>query len=224
MNLENKINCTFVDTNSEVVISLVKKFYLEPNFEFYCGNILNCEPGVLVSPCNRVGNMDGGIDRLYSEVFPGIEQRLKAYINEDYGGKMDFGDAQIIPTQNKKYPYIIFTPTVDYPGALAEKENISLAVKALFNEIDKFNLKNYKQEKIENLLIPGFGTYYGGLDPDTSAQAMYKGYINYKNQKNLLNNKENNNKDEDINNNNGNKENYYIIKEFNLNKEKIPIK
>ncbi|NCC71387.1 hypothetical protein EOM09_07445 [bacterium] len=120
--------------------------------------------------------MDGGIDKIYSDAFPDIEDRLRNYIIQNHGGKLDIGKAQIVQTQDNKFPYIIFSPTIERPGDIATRRNIFLASRAIFSEVIKYNSKVKAPQNIDRLIIPGLGTYYGGLDPENSAFETYRGF------------------------------------------------
>ena len=173
---------TFVDTNPEVVFAM-REVLCRKNRNISCihGNILDYD-GSLVSPSNSYGNMDGGIDRLYREVFSrdgfDIENEIKAYIEHFHGGKLNFGKAQIVPTYDEKNPYIIFSPTIEKPGDLANAENVKEAMQAILGEVIDFNKRSSSTciDSIDKLLVPGLGTGYGQLDPEESAGAILSAY------------------------------------------------
>ncbi len=176
MKLTDTIKLSFIDINPYVVNAMAKYFAKETNCEFLLGDILDFGGGTLISPANSIGNMDGGIDKIYSDAFPDVEDRLIKYIRENHGGKLDIGEAQIVQTQNNIFPYIIFSPTIERPGDIATRKNIFLASRAIFSEVIKYNSKVQSPQNIDRLLIPGLGTYYGGLDPESSAFETYRGF------------------------------------------------
>lgn len=182
MELGDLINVTFIDLDPEVISSLARFGWPElKDCEFTVGNILHSgRAGCLVSPANSYGNMDGGVDRDYRERFPGIEDKLLHYIEEHHGGRLRIGSAQLIPTTDIQFPYLLFSPTVEAPGELSSIDNVSRATAAYLTEALKYNFKleqNGSQEKkIRNLLVPGFGTGFGGLLPEDSAAGVKKGF------------------------------------------------
>lgn len=177
MHYTDYIPVTFVDQNSSVITALVNRFKTSAfDCQFLIGDIFQQGPGTLVSPANCQGNMDGGIDKVYSDYFPGIESKLATYIRENHGNELKFGEAQIVPTGNNKFPHIIFSPTVGSPGELARKENIYGATKAILTEALRYNIKGHTGTQIQRLLIPGMGTGFGNMDPIKSANEVYKAF------------------------------------------------
>lgn len=176
MKLAEVIPISFIDENPEVISSLVNRFRTNSEgCKFINGSIFDYGGGTLISPANRYGNMDGGIDRAYAEKFPDIEARLEKFLSVK-GGMIDFGESIIVPTYDNKYPHIIFSPTIDRPGDLAHPENIRNATKAVLKKAIRYNMKGPKKP-ITNLLFPGLGTGYGNLEPKIAAREMYKGYM-----------------------------------------------
>lgn len=187
----NSINTFFIDNNVEVIRALVEQFSKKQDLidnsiiKFIVGDIF--EPigndssdkyYTLVSPANSKGNMDGGIDLIYREKFPNIEDRLSRFIQNNHAGTLQIGEAQIIPTDDTKYPHIIFSPTINNPGDLATYNSVYQAVMATYREAHKFNREiGSRIPHIRNLLIPGFGTLYGNLPYSDSARAMCDAYI-----------------------------------------------
>ncbi|MEC8221163.1 MAG: macro domain-containing protein [Nanoarchaeota archaeon] len=181
MEFTDYINLSFVDHDPEVINSLVSEFKSQNGCKFKIGDIFSINTGgTLVSPSNCFGNMDGGIDRVYSDLFPSLEEKLKTFIDQDHGGKLEFGQAQIVPnTDSEKYPLVIFSPTIERPGDLSSPSKIYSASKAIFTESLKYNLKG--NNTIKNLIIPGMGTMYGGISPQISAREVHRAYLDVSN-------------------------------------------
>jgi O-acetyl-ADP-ribose deacetylase (regulator of RNase III) len=179
MNQKN-LEIRFVDRNVDVIQAYASLFSKESNVKMRVGDILKEESGALVSPANCYGNMDGGIDKKYNEYFSkmDLESEIMGYINDFHGGKLEIGNAQIIPTNSEKFKYVIFSPTVQKPGELAKPENIQKAMFAIINEVTIYNKKFPSENRLEidKILIPGLGTGYGNLNPIVSAQYAKKGY------------------------------------------------
>ena len=178
MKLQDILSVYFVDCNVEVISAYADKFKTVGDCRFVIGNILSQDRGCLVSPANSYGNMSGGIDRQYRDYFgPELEQRLRVYIDNLHGRKLKIGNAQIVPTNDDKFPYIIFCPTVEKPSELTTGENVRKAAIAIFRQAVRYNFKVKEADKIDRLLIPGFGTDMAGLDPHISAKEMYLAYL-----------------------------------------------
>lgn len=176
--MNNDITVTFADINDEVIRAYSQKFLGYDNITCRISNILEVGEGSIVSPSNQKGIMDGGVELLFREHFSGVEDKIQRYIREDYVGKFPFGHAQIVPTESQSHPYLIFTPIVERPGIQANPCDVYHSLRAVFSQTSKFNKKVDDNRKIENLLIPGIGTGYGGLTPQKSAQILYSAYKN----------------------------------------------
>lgn len=178
------IPVSFVDRSSEVVQRLVSSFSNIKGPRFVCGDIFSQSSGTLISPANSIGNMDGGIDSEYREKFTGIEDRIQRFIKETHSGKLQIGSAQIVPTYNFQFPYIIFSPTIETPAHPTSEDNIYRASKAIFQTALQFNLRSdiSKKDKISHLLIPGLGTGYAQFDPQLSARQVVKAYKDVSNE------------------------------------------
>ncbi|MFT4243831.1 MAG: macro domain-containing protein [Candidatus Woesearchaeota archaeon] len=168
----------FVDRNFEVIQSLVSSFSSINGPKFIHTDIFSQGFGTLISPANSIGNMDGGIDLEYREKFSGIEDRIQSFIKETHSGKLQIGSAQMVPTYDSQFPYIIFSPTIETPCDPTSEENIYRASKAVFQTALEYNRKGTipEDEKISRLLIPGFGTGYAQFDPQLSARQVAKAY------------------------------------------------
>jgi O-acetyl-ADP-ribose deacetylase (regulator of RNase III) len=174
------IKIEFVDRNVEVIQAYANFFSKKINVKLKIDDILKQESGALVSPANCYGNMDGGIDKAYNTYFSkmDLESEIMHYIDNFHGGKLEIGSAQIIPTNDDKFKYVIFSPTVERPGEVAKPENIEKLMYSVIKEVTNYNKKFSHKNKLEidKLLIPGLGTGYGNLEPRISAEYAKKGY------------------------------------------------
>ena len=127
----------------------------------------------LVSPANSFGFMDGGIDGVYSQLIPGIQQKVQTVINsKDYYGEIPVGQAFTVETRQPNPFELIVAPTMRVPHDLNNDLAINcyLATRAVFIEADRY----YGSEQI--LAIPGMGTGCGYLPVDFVAKSMRKAY------------------------------------------------
>ena len=75
----------------------------------------------IVSPANSLGFMDGGIDMIYMEMFPGIQKTVqdeisKFNITTALGRKvLPIGSNIIVKTNNTQTPYLCCCPTMFLP-------------------------------------------------------------------------------------------------------------
>ncbi|MFH1510761.1 MAG: macro domain-containing protein [Candidatus Woesearchaeota archaeon] len=174
--LKNHFKLTFVDINPEVITALSRHGNMLRYCDFRIGDIFKEHGGSLVSPANSYGDMRGGIDKQYSKRFAGLEGRLKSYIESYHGGRLEIGKAQIVPTHDEKFPYVIVTPTVENPGDQASEGSVLKAMEAVLKETLWLNNTQEISKKIEQLLCPGLGTGSGGLAPGDAARAIATAY------------------------------------------------
>src|SRR5262249_25504664 len=138
-----------------------------------CGNILKRDRGVLVSPANSFGHMDGGIDLAYLREFGlGLQARLKEAIHANFDGELLVGQAVVVPTGHRRFPAMIAAPTMRLPAAILDRIAVMLAARAAFLVAQR----EPRAREIGHLLMPGFGTLTGRVEPDVAATMMRLGW------------------------------------------------
>jgi O-acetyl-ADP-ribose deacetylase (regulator of RNase III) len=129
----------------------------------------------VVSPANSFGDMSGGIDKVYTKIFPDIQSVVKKYIafaglgNGGLGTYLPVGKSLLIPTNVTLCPYLIVAPTMYLPRSIRyETDNIK---KAFLTILD---IVNHMAKKKSNITIAcsGLGTGVGCVDPTTSANKI----------------------------------------------------
>src|SRR3954464_408677 len=96
------------------------------------GSILDVHCEAVVSPANSFGFMDGGIDHLYSHHFGWqVQRRLQEAIRPRPHGELLVGQAEIVPTDDARIPFVIAAPTMRVPMILRETVNPYLAARAV---------------------------------------------------------------------------------------------
>jgi len=131
----------------------------------------------LVSPANSFGDMRGGIDKSYTEMFPNIQRKAQARI-KDFGLRtnagrnyLPIGSAVTIPTENTKCPFLVISPTMFMPGSIKDTDNVFYAFLSLI----------YIAKKNKNCVIacPGLGTGIGKLDAKYAVDQMETALLEY---------------------------------------------
>lgn len=149
-----------------------------------CGDIFSTKPGqvavddpidvkadAIVSPANSFGFMDGGIDAVYTFQFgEGLQQRLQAVIESDFGGDLPVGMAVIVPTMHEDIPWCISAPTMRVPGDVADTLNAYLAFRAALRAVLAHNASGLSP--IKSILCPGLGTAIGQMPVARCARQM----------------------------------------------------
>lgn len=167
----------FVDENPDVVNALAAAF--GRNFpdavRFVPGNLFSCGPGTLVSPTNSEGDMSAGFDLQLRVMFPHLEHRLQHYIGELPSKRLPVGEVVWVETGAIEHPLVIFTPTFRARWDLASLNRISRAAFAVFSSVQANN-QSRETELSRRILIPGFGTGVGGIQPIDAARKMFDAY------------------------------------------------
>lgn len=130
------------------------------------GDFFSLKTDCIVSPANSFGFMDGGLDRIISNVVGwNTEMKLQKVISEKYSGELLVGQAELIETDYEQIPYCISAPTM----RVEDTVNVYLASKAIFNL-----LKN--ETRINSVTISGLGTGVGRVPYDVCARQMREAY------------------------------------------------
>ena len=173
----------FVDINKDIVDEFTKKFKDIPNVFVVHESVTNhkeiADFDAIISPANSYGYMRGGIDGVYSSMFPEVEERVQRVISKQgFGEKRKYipiGGALVTKTGSKEIPYIISAPTMNRPGTfIGETSNAYLAFDAALRVIKKFN--STKQKKIKTIFCPAFGTGVGGISAESAVEQMFRAY------------------------------------------------
>jgi O-acetyl-ADP-ribose deacetylase (regulator of RNase III) len=155
-----------------------------PSVRTSCGDIFSEKPGqvgvndpidvkadAIISPANSFGFMDGGIDAVYTFQFgDGLQQRLQAVIERDFGGELPIGMAVIVPTMHEDIPWCISAPTMRVPRNVAETVNAYLAFRAALRAVLAHNANSLAP--IRSILCPGLATAVGHMPVARCARQM----------------------------------------------------
>lgn len=163
---------------------LCKEFELAfkelPNVEVICSDFRLVEFDCMVSAANSFGLMDGGVDKAIIEYFGvQLQQRIQDRIIQDYKGEQPVGTSFIIPASY--YQYVVHTPTMRVPLDINNTDNIYLAMKAMLEAVERFNLKALEGSEIDVVACPGLGTLCEKVPFNIAAKQMYLAYKNFTN-------------------------------------------
>lgn len=124
--------------------------------------------GVVVSPGNGFGIMDGGFDRVLRDVHGvELEQRIKRAIIRMYGPEMPVGCA--VSSAATGGQRVIYAPTMQVPMALEGSDNVYRAARAAAHLA--------KTLSVRTLWMPLMGTGAGSLPLDEAVWQMAAGVI-----------------------------------------------
>ncbi|MEM6298589.1 MAG: macro domain-containing protein [Bacteroidota bacterium] len=134
---------------------------------------LSCD--AIVSPANSFGYMNGGIDFAISKNLGWhIEKRLQQKLRDQYYGELLVGQATIVETDHRQFPYLISAPTMRTPMTIPRSPNVYLATKAILLLLrdGKFGDGTPISERVKTIAIPGLGTGVGQVPPLVCARQM----------------------------------------------------
>jgi O-acetyl-ADP-ribose deacetylase (regulator of RNase III) len=140
------------------------------------GSVLDIHAQAVVSPANSFGWMRGGVDALYAQAFPGIEQQVRSTILAYHGGELPIGEAVVVPTGEALPEWLISAPTMREPGERLPDDTVHpyLAARAVFLlwRDGQFEHGTRFRDVVETIAMPGLGTGVGGVSPRTCARQV----------------------------------------------------
>jgi len=120
--------------------------------------------------------MDGGLDALYLDHFPGdIQMRVRRQIYDHHTGELLVGTATSWRPAMTRSP-LIAAPTMRVPMVLKDSVNAYLAARAVFLLVRDGMFKSGPHagkpvsENVHTVAMPGLGTGVGRIAPDTCAR------------------------------------------------------
>ncbi len=153
-----------------------------------------------ISPANSSGAMDGGIDKIYSDMFvgpPRIQKLVQTLIREEtiyYDSDTNFpilpvGSGMMVPVPKNENTFLISVPTMFMPDDVSCSENAYYATFAALCVTQKHNssihMRNSRggirfgeletdAERIDTLYIPGMCTGTGNMSLDAAIDQMMR--------------------------------------------------
>lgn len=177
-------NLHFVSLTKAWIEEILTLFDKEPNINISFGHIESLDYGpthVFVSPCNSLGQLNGGIDEVYSQLFPGCEllvrNRIAVLPTKTILGRsyLDVGSAIVVPLVTYQTALIV-APTMFHPEDVSDTMNAYTSFLAALLMMEKYT--QYKSD-IYTLVITSHCCGVGGMDPEESAQQMYLAWLEY---------------------------------------------
>jgi len=197
--LEQIIFCDLTYTFTAQLQDQFKFDHFPVKIDYYTGNIrdMNAPPNsCYLSPANSFGYMDGGIDAVYSIMFPGIQQlvqeRIKSYPYKTRLGLsyLPIGSSLLIDlnllntrnnTANESNCYLISAPTMWRPQDVSMTNNAYYAMLSTLSLIRKYNETALPTRQITTLICPGLCTGYGKMSYKQSAEQIARAMIEFYN-------------------------------------------
>jgi len=121
----------------------------------------------MVSPANSFGIMDGGLDlAIRHELGFQVQSRAQELIVAAHHGELPVGAAEIVATDDARWPWLIVAPTMRVPESVGQTVNAYLAFRAALLAIRRHDAP------IRSLVCCGLGTGIGGMEPRRCAVQM----------------------------------------------------
>jgi O-acetyl-ADP-ribose deacetylase (regulator of RNase III) len=121
----------------------------------------------MVSPANSFGIMDGGLDLAIRDALGfQVQRRVQRVIVERHHGELPIGAAEIVETEDARWPNLVVAPTMRVPENVAQTLNAYLAFRAALLACRR------QATPIESLVCCGLGTGIGGMEPQRCAVQM----------------------------------------------------
>lgn len=173
---------------------------------YYTGNIrdMNVPPNsCYLSPANSFGYMDGGIDAVYSIMFPGIQklvqERIKSYPYKTRLGLsyLPIGSSLLIDLNllnsrremktvpldndqaNESNCFLISAPTMWRPQDVSMTNNAYYAMLSTLSLIRKYNETALPTRQIKTLICPGLCTGYGKMSYKQSVEQITQAMVEF---------------------------------------------
>jgi O-acetyl-ADP-ribose deacetylase (regulator of RNase III) len=147
-----------------------------PGIRVHHGSVLEVPVQAVVSPANSYGWMRGGIDAVYAQAFPNIEQTVRSAVLAFHGGELPVGEALIVPTGAYAPAWLISAPTMRDPGDQLPSDTVHpyLAARGVFRLWQSGQLDEgvLIRQVVRSIALPGLGTGVGGVAPETCARQV----------------------------------------------------
>ena len=130
----------------------------------------------IVSPANSFGIMDGGLDlAIRDQLGFSVQDRIQSVIVEKYHGEMPVGCAEIVPTDDPRWRFLVAAPTMRVPEPLGQSLAPYIAFRAILVAVENWNRQAGKRD-IDSLVCCGLGSGIGKVQPARCAALMRAAY------------------------------------------------
>src|SRR4051812_17460998 len=118
------MNVVLVDRDSALTRAWRNAFADRTDVEVSEADYFARSADALVSPANSFGIMDGGLDAAIRDTLGlTVQQRLQRAIIEHHHGELPVGAAEVVATDDPRWPYLVAAPTMRVPERVAQTLN-----------------------------------------------------------------------------------------------------
>jgi len=167
-----------VDLDGALVRAWRSAFAELPGFLVDRRDYFDIHADAMVSPANSFGIMDGGLDKaIETTLGRGIEERVRARLEERHHGELPVGAAEIVETGDDRWPLLVVAPTMRVPEDVSRTVHAYLAFRAVLLAVRAHNTIGGASRPIRTLSCPGLATGVGGMPPRRCAVQMRLAYL-----------------------------------------------
>lgn len=160
-----------VDREASLVAAWREAFRGVTEVEVLRGDFFSREACAMVSPANSFGVMDGGLDLAIRDTLGlHVEQRVRARIVEAHHGELPVGAAEIVETDDSRWPLLVCAPTMRVPEDASRTLNAYLAFRAALLAVAAYGAR--RGAPVPSLVCPGLCTGVGAMAPRRCAAQM----------------------------------------------------
>jgi len=154
-----------VDRDSAMVRAWRTAFEDRDDVEVVEGDYFSRPAAAMVSPANSFGIMDGGLDAAIRDTLGfTVQKRAQRAIVERHHGELPVGAAELVDTDDERWPVLVIAPTMRIPENVNHTLNAYLAFRAA--------LLACKRADITSLVCCGLATGIGCMEPHRAAVQM----------------------------------------------------
>lgn len=165
-----------IDHSPSLVSNWGEQFSDCPAFQIIAGDYFQRAADAIVSPANSFGIMDGGLDlAIRNQLGYSVQTRLQELIVAKHHGELPIGSAEIVPTNDERWKYMVAAPTMRIPEPIPHTINAYLAFRAVLVAVENFN-RTIKKRQIDTLVCSGMGTGVGNMSAMKCARQMRAAY------------------------------------------------
>jgi O-acetyl-ADP-ribose deacetylase (regulator of RNase III) len=126
----------------------------------------------MVSPANSFGFMDGGLDlAIRNTLGMEVQRRVQSAIEEKHHGELPVGVAEVVATDDSRWPWLICAPTMRVPEDISRTVHAYWAFRAILLAVRRH------PQPIRSLVCSGLGTGVGGMPPRRCAAQMRQAWL-----------------------------------------------
>ncbi len=165
-----------IDRSPAMATAWRRCFEGDGRVEVFTGDFFSQATDAMVSPANSFGIMDGGLDLAIRDALGlAVQKEAQRVILERHHGELPVGQAEMVATSHKKWPYLIIAPTMRAPESVAQTIHAYLAFRAALLAVARFNgAASDGMGRIDSIVCPGLGTGIGAMDYTRCAQQMHR--------------------------------------------------